>query len=146
MTFEVAAITLGLWILQIGRCDKGRAGWYLPSWLERFLPRKARALRRLNPKIQTNAGDLIHDWASFGKNIMVKVEAVDPARYVIFTGQRGKITWSWTLCWTPEGDGTSRLHVRMRISSFRRTWLLPFVSFCDALLYAAFRRGLSERL
>lgn len=146
MTFRVSAAMLGLWVLQIGRLDKGRAGWYLPRWLERLLPRKARALRRLDPTIQTNAGDKIHDWASFGHDIMVDVQAVDPARYVIFTGARGKTTWSWTLCWSPEGDGKSRLQVRMRVSSFRHTRLLPFVDFFDALLYAAFRRGLTERL
>lgn len=31
------------WIAQLG---KGRAGWYLPRWMERFVPRRRRALRR----------------------------------------------------------------------------------------------------
>lgn len=146
MTFPVAAVLLGLWVLQIGRLDRGRAGWYLPIWLERLLPRKARALRHLDPSIQTNEGDWIHDWASFGRDVMVKIEAVDSARYVVFTGSRGNTSWSWTLAWSPEGDGKSRLHARMRISAFRHTRLLRFMDFCDRLLYVAFFRGLTERL
>ncbi len=145
MTFDAVATVLGLWVLQIGRRDKGRAGWYLPRWLERLLPRKARALRYLDPSIQTEKGQWIHDWASFGKEVFAKVEAVGPS-YVIFTGERGTTTWSWTLSWSPEGDGKSRLHARMRISTFRHTWLLRFMDYADRLLYVAFWRGLTERL
>jgi hypothetical protein len=146
MTFPVTAALLGPWILQIGRRDKGRAGWYLPAWLERLLPCKARALRYLDLSIQTHQGDWIHDWASFGQDIFVKVEAVDPSRYVVFTGRRGKVTWSWTLVWLPEGDNKSRLHARMRISNLRHTRLLRPMDFFDRLLYVAFWHGLTERL
>ena len=38
--------TVWPWLVQLG---KGRAGWYLPRAVERFLPRSRRAARALNP-------------------------------------------------------------------------------------------------
>jgi hypothetical protein len=61
--FTVAAgpATVWPWIVQLG---KKRAGWYLPGVVERFLPRKGRAVREIQPAWQQlQAGDVIPDYA-----------------------------------------------------------------------------------
>ena len=48
------------WLVQLG---KERAGWYLPGWLERAVPRGRRSLRFLDSDFQELApGDEVPDW------------------------------------------------------------------------------------
>lgn len=52
------------WLVQLG---KGRAGWYLPRVIERFLPGSRRAARSLNPAwLRLEAGDVVPDYG--GRN------------------------------------------------------------------------------
>jgi len=48
------------WLVQLG---KQRAGWYLPTSVERLLPRRRRALRHVDPGLLGHrVGDVIPDW------------------------------------------------------------------------------------
>jgi len=48
------------WLDQLG---KSRGGWYMPPWVERFVPPSRRALRHLDTSLQGLAvGDVIPDW------------------------------------------------------------------------------------
>src|ERR1700760_411469 len=62
------------WLVQLG---KGRAGWYLPSSVERFLPRSRRAARTLNPAwLGLQADDVIPDYG--GREATFQVAHISP--------------------------------------------------------------------
>jgi hypothetical protein len=57
------------WLVQLG---KGRAGWYLPCAIERFLPRSRRATWSLNPAwLLLEAGDVIPDYGGRNETFQV---------------------------------------------------------------------------
>src|SRR6188472_3066076 len=48
------------WVEQLG---KGRAGWYLPHTVERFVPRRRRAVRSVEDRwLGLRVGDSVPDW------------------------------------------------------------------------------------
>lgn len=67
------------WINQLG---KDRAGWYLPARAEQFVPRKRRALRRIDESLQhLESGDVIPDWEREERDVRDRYPpGAEPAR------------------------------------------------------------------
>jgi hypothetical protein len=88
--FTVAAPPAAVWpwIVQLGR---KRAGWYLPRAVERFLPRKGRAVRDIYPAWQhLGPGDIVPDYG--GRDASFEVAAVDPPSALVYRSVRGRTT------------------------------------------------------
>lgn len=130
------------WLVQLG---KRRAGWYLPRAVERLVPPRRRALRRLDPALQGLAvGDVIPDWG--GRDATFTVAALDPPHTLLHTSTRGRTRLTWCLHLTPEGTGT-RLHLRLRLAPVRRRWLAEHVGGAfDQATVAGLAAGLRERV
>ena len=93
--FTVAAPPAAVWpwIVQLG---KKRAGWYLPRAVERFLPRKGRAVRDIYPAWQhLGPGDIVSDYG--GRDASLEVAAVDPPSALVYRSVRGRTTMTWSL-------------------------------------------------
>ena len=129
------------WIVQLG---KGRAGWYYPYWLERFLPKKWRGLRYTDPTLQhLQVGDAIGDWS----RATMTVWAIQPSRHLVYNAVTpAGIRFSWALVLEPTSDGT-RLHSRTRVAPVkrRRVWKI-LGGLSDRLLAAGLSRALRDRL
>lgn len=130
------------WLAQLG---KGRAGWYLPTALERLLPPRRRALRRIDPRWSTIAvGDVVPDYGPDGS---FTVAALDPPGAVVFTARRGRLALSWSLTLTAAGPHATRVHLRLRLGPVRHTQLARGLGGAfDLLTIAAMAAGLRERL
>jgi hypothetical protein len=130
------------WIVQLG---KRRAGWYLPRWVEWFMPRRRRGLRRLEPDLQGLAvGDVIPDWG--GPDATFVVLSVDEPHAIVYRSTRGAVNLSWVIALRPEGPGT-RVHLRLRLGPIRRPRLAETVGgLLDLLTIAGLAAGLRERV
>jgi hypothetical protein len=137
------------WIAQLG---KKRAGWYLPRTVERFLPRRGRAVRDIHPAWQQLAvGDIIPDYG--GEDATFEVAAVTQPSALVYRSVRGRVTMTWSLSLTavpvpgsPAGDYT-RVHLRLRLAPVRRRWLAGTAGgFFDFLTIAGMAAGLKERV
>ena len=131
------------WLNQLG---KNRAGWYLPGWLERFVPPRGRALRRIEPSLQCVApGDVIDDWG--GKDATFEIVAHEPPSTIVHRSTRGNLRISWLISVRPLHDQRSRVHLRFRIAGVRRVWLVEtFGELLDLLTVAGLAAGLRERV
>jgi hypothetical protein len=149
--FTVAAGPTAVWpwIIQLG---KKRAGWYLPGVVERFLPRKGRAVRDIQPAWQQlQAGDVIPDYG--GPNATFEVATVKPPSALVYRSVRGRISLTWSLTLIPlpvpgpvAGEHT-RVHLRLRLGPVRRKWLAGTAGeLVDFLTIAGMAAGLKERL
>ena len=99
------------WLVQLG---KARAGWYLPGWAERALPRARRALRVIEPRWQElEVGLRIPDYG--GREAWLEVALIDAPRTLVYRSERhGGALFSWALLLEPlPGPGT-RVHLRFR--------------------------------
>lgn len=75
------------WVVQLGR---ERAGWYLPAWLERLVPRGRRALRHLDPAFQSLAvGDEVPDWGP-GVDPVLRVAEIRPPHALVYVSERAR--------------------------------------------------------
>jgi hypothetical protein len=149
--FTVAAPPAAVWpwMAQLG---KKRAGWYLPRTLERFLPRRGRAVRDIHPAWQhLVAGDIIPDYG--GQNATFEVAAVEPPSVLVYRSVRGRVSMTWSITLiplpvpgSPAGEYT-RVHLRLRLAPVRRKWLADTAGgFIDFLTIAAMAAGLKERV
>jgi hypothetical protein len=131
------------WFVQLG---KQRAGWYLPAWVERFVPPDRRAYRRIEPGLQELAvGDVIPDWG--GRDATFEVAELEPPTTLVHIGTRGAIDLSWAIVVTADGPGTSRVHLRLRLGGVRRERLARVGGgFVDWLTIVGLAAGLRERL
>jgi hypothetical protein len=133
------------WITQLG---KGRAGWYLPRSVERFLPRSRRAARGIRPEWQRlQVGDVVPDYG--GRQATFTVAIVEPPSTLVYRSRRGRarLTWSITLGAPPESAASTRVYLRLRIGPVRRKWLAESVGGAvDLLTIAGLAAGLRERL
>jgi hypothetical protein len=133
------------WITQLG---KGRAGWYLPRHVERFLPPSRRAAREIRPEWQRlQVGDVIPDYG--GRQATFTVAIVEPPSTLVFRSRRGqaRLTWSIMLGAPPDSAASTRVHLRLRIGPVHRTWLAESVGGAvDLLTIAGLAAGLRERL
>jgi hypothetical protein len=130
------------WLVQLG---KGRGGWYLPRTVERWVPPRRRAVRRIVPELQhLDVGETIPDWG--GREATLTLALMDPPRSLVHTSQRGKVTFSWALDLRPVAGGT-RVHSRVRLGPVRRRWLAEYVGGpFDLLTILGLAHGLRERL
>jgi hypothetical protein len=142
--FDVAAGPEDVWpwVVQLG---KGRAGWYLPRAIERFVPHSRRAVREVVPRWQGLAvGDVIPDWG--GADATFEVVELEPARWLVYRSRRGRTELSWSITLTAVPAGT-RMHLRLRLAPVRRVGLAEHVGgLFDALTVAGMAAGLRERI
>jgi hypothetical protein len=131
------------WFVQLG---KKRAGWYLPRGVERLLPPRRRALWRIEPGLQSLAvGDVIPDWG--GSAATFEVAAVDQPSTIVYRSRRGRTNVSWAIVLSPGDGGTTRVHLRLRLSPVRRRRLAEVGGgFVDRLTIAGLAGGLRERV
>lgn len=129
------------WLAQLG---KGRAGWYLPRSVERIVPRRNRALRRIEDRWQhLEVGSVIPD---YGRDATFEVAEIDTPHTIVFRAQRGRISATWAVALAPGSDGT-RVRLRLRLHPVRRRWLAMSIGdFFDAATIAGMAAGLRERL
>jgi len=130
------------WFAQLG---KNRAGWYLPTWVEALLPRRRRALRRIDPALQQlRPGDVIDDWG--GRDATFEIVTHDPPHSLVHRSTRGRLELSWAIHLTADGDGT-RVHLRLRLAGVRRRrWAEYGGGLLDLLTVAGLAAGLRERV
>jgi hypothetical protein len=130
------------WFAQLG---KRRAGWYLPRWIERVVPRARRALRRIDPALQGLAvGDVIPDWG--GRDETFTVAIIDAPHALVHRSRRGHTELSWAIVLTASGTST-RVHLRLRLAPVRRPWLADtFGGLVDLATVAGLAAGLRERV
>jgi hypothetical protein len=131
------------WIVQLG---KDRAGWYLPRAAEQFVPRRRRALRHIDPRLQTlEVGQVIPDWG--GPRATFEVAVLVPPTVVVYRSARGTMNVSWAIIIAPAGTAFARLHLRLRLGPIRRPWLASTGGdLLDLLTIAGLAAGLRERV
>lgn len=141
-TLEASPSTVWPWLVQIG---KGRAGWYLPQAVERFVPRGRRAARRLDPRFSSlDVGQVIADWG--GRDATLTVVEVSAPSSLVFASRRGGSSFSWSLALSDLGDRT-RVQSRVRIGPVRRRRLAEHGGgLIDAATITGLAQGLRERL
>ena len=146
--FTVAAAPPAVWpwLVQLG---KDRAGWYLPRNVERLLPARRRALRRIDPAFQgLRDGDVIPDYG--GADETFEVVTIRPPDELVYRSQRRRlgVSWAITLAET-EVAGTlgTRVHLRLRLGPVRRIGLARVGGgLVDLVTIAGMAAGLRERL
>lgn len=120
-TYPVPAADVWPWLVQLG---KGRAGWYLPSAVERLVPPSRRALWHLDPRYQDLAvGDVVDDWGHGQPTFSVAVLA--PPHALVYRTSRPRrratrpdLEASWALVCQDRASGGCRLHLRLRADQF----------------------------
>jgi hypothetical protein len=150
-TVPAAPAAVWPWIEQLG---KKRAGWYLPRAVERFLPRKGRAVRDIEPAWQRlSVGDIVPDYG--GQHASFEVAAAEPPSSLVYRSVRGRMTMTWSITLLPvpvpvpdaAGVEHTRVHLRLRLAPVRRKWLAETAGGCiDLLTIAGLAAGLKERL
>jgi len=154
------------WLVQLG---KERAGWYLPGWLERAVPRGRRSLRYLDTDFQDLApGDEVPDWGPGEPRLRAMI--VDPPHALVYLTARDRqdgyrwpesgppyqdsvLVASWALILSPAaapgGAAGTRLHLRLRINRVgkRAPWLAGRLGgLIDEATVRPLFAGLAERL
>ena len=141
------AVQVWPWLVQLG---KGRGGWYLTRSVERFIPPRRRALRRLDARWQNlRVSDRIPDYGAGDPEFEVAV--LEPPQTLVFTStrrtRRGQIQVSWALVLDDQPGGSSRLQLRLRLAGLHRPGLMGLVGgWFDDLTCRAMVAGLRERL
>lgn len=131
------------WIVQLG---KARAGWYLPRRIERFVPPRRRAARRLDARhLELEVGSVIPDYG--GRDASFTVARIDAPHSLVYTSTRGRADMSWAITLSTPEPGRTRLHFRLRITGLRRPGLARRLGGgFDAATIAGLAAGLRERL
>jgi len=134
--------TVWPWIVQLG---KWRAGWYLPTRVERLVPRRRRAAMTIVDRWQHLApGDVIPDYG--GRDATFTVAEIDAPHVLVYRSKRGRTALSWSITLRAAGPDT-RVLLRLRLGPVRRVWLAESVGeWFDALTIAGMAAGLRERL
>ncbi|GAA2744383.1 hypothetical protein GCM10009868_21820 [Terrabacter aerolatus] len=131
------------WLVQLGR---RRAGWYLPRFVERVVPRSRRALRSIDPALQRlSVGQVIPDWG--GAEATFTVAELEPAAHLLFTSTRGHMELTWCLRLRSDAPGLTRIHLRLRLGPVRhRRTASGLGGLVDLVTVAGLAAGLEERL
>jgi hypothetical protein len=142
--FDLAAppVAVWPWFAQLG---KNRSGWYLPRWVERVLPPRRRALRRIEESLRhPRPGDVIDDWGGAGATFEIVTH--DPSHTLVHRSTRGAMRPSWAITLRPARTGT-RVHLRLRIAGVRHRRLVEYGGgLLDLLTIAGLAAGLRERI
>jgi len=131
------------WFAQLG---KNRSGWYLPRWIETIIPPRRRALRHLDPALQNlEPGDVIDDWG--GRDATFEIVTHDAPHVLVHRSARGDLRLSWAILLRPAPGGSTRVHLRLRVSGVRRRRLAEYGGgFFDLFTVAGLAAGLRERV
>ena len=133
------------WLVQLG---KGRAGWYLPRGVERFVPARRRAARRIQPRWQhLQVGDIIPDYG--GKHETFHVAHIQAPTSIVYASQRGATSVTWSISLHPDQAtaGHTRVSFRLRMAPVKHRWLAETAGeYLDAVTIAGMAAGLRERL
>lgn len=130
------------WFVQLG---KGRAGWYFPRSIERFIPPARRGLRTIEDRFQALAvADVIPDWG--GRDATFTVAVIDPPGTLVHRSVRGRVELSWAITLTSTAAG-SRTHLRLRLGDVKHVSIARTAGEAlDLLSIAGLAQGLRERL
>jgi uncharacterized protein YndB with AHSA1/START domain len=144
-TISAPADAVWPWLLQLG---KHRAGWYMPCAIERLLPRRRRALRRLEDRWQgLKVGDRVPDYG--GRNAHLEVARIEPPQLLLYRDQRRGAPFTWAISLTPRDDNQTdirlRFRGRLRSAGLKRWILIEAGHAVDALSGELMLRGLEER-
>jgi len=134
------------WLVQLG---KRRAGWYLPSSIERLLPPSRRAARSIDDRWQhLHVGDVIPDYG--GRNETFQVAEIQRSSTLVYRSRRGATDVTWSLTLEPEptaATGATRIFLRLRLAPVRHRWLAVTAGeLLDLLTVAGLAAGLRERV
>lgn len=132
------------WLVQLG---KRRAGWYLPTSVERLVPPSRRALRRVDPSLlEHRVGDVIPDWG--GAEATFTLAAIEEPELLLYTSRRGRTDLTWCLRLTQlAGEPATRVHLRLRLGPVGHRRLVEIGGgLFDALTIAGLASGLRERV
>lgn len=131
------------WFVQLG---KRRAGWYLPRVVEHVVPRGRRALRYIDPGLQSLAvGDLVPDWG--GKAATFEVATLERPSTLVYRSRRGTMNVSWAIVIRPAPGRSTRVHLRLRLAPVRRRRLAELGGgLVDWLTVVGLAAGLRERV
>ena len=142
-TISAAPDEVWPWLVQLG---KGRAGWYLPRRVERFLPPARRAVRHVDTRWQDlEPGDVIPDYG--GRDETFTVNHIDSPQVIVYTSERGRSHISWAILLAPVGHGRTRVRLRLRVGPTTHKWLVETGGeLIDRLTTAGMAAGLEERL
>ncbi|MBA3745327.1 hypothetical protein [Sporichthya sp.] len=133
------------WLVQLG---KGRAGWYFPSWFERLLPPKNRAIRMIDPRWQgLTVGDMVPD---YGKDETLALVSRDPDT-LVYESWRKHMQVTWVLMLRPvrarDGREGTRVHLRLRLGPVKHPRLVGiYGDLFDYLTILGMAAGLRERV
>lgn len=130
------------WLVQLG---KGRAGWYLPASIERFVPKSHRAIRHLDPRwTHLEVGDVVPDYG--GPNATLEVALMDAPHSLVYRSARGRTQLSWAITLVPHTSYT-RVLMRLRLGPVPAKRAVDLAGeLVDAAAVAALAVGLRERL
>ena len=132
------------WIEQLG---KRRAGWYLTRRIELFLPRRGRALRKIEPAyLGLKPGDVIPDYG--GRDETFEVVSIERPNVLVYKSQRGRASATWSIVLrSGASDDETRVLLRLRMGPIKRVWLARSAGdLLDLLTIAGMAAGLGERL
>jgi hypothetical protein len=133
------------WIVQLG---KDRAGWYLPAAVERLLPTRFRAARRIHPQWQHLAvGERVPDYGS--RDEWLEAVTIEAPTTLVYRSERRGTTFTWSLLLNESADG-STIHLRFRGELRSRGWrqrcIIALANVADWSTSAPMLVGLRERL
>jgi hypothetical protein len=135
------------WLVQLG---KRRAGWYLPSRVERLLvPPGRRGATALEPRWQgLGAGDRVPDYG--GRDEELEVASIDPPHALVYRSERRNAVFSWALLLRPAGPGATIVHLRFRgrikSTGWRRRIVIGGGELFDRVTAELMLAGLAERV
>jgi hypothetical protein len=158
LDFAASPAQLWPWLVQLG---KGRGGWYLPRRVERFLPARRRAARRILPQFQQVAlGDETPDWGP--GDPVFRLVVVRPEKALVYLSLRdrgdrhrwpsdgrrgpGVLAFSWALVLDGDEHRTT-LDVRLRVAGAGGGRVVRALGgLIDWVTIALLNRGLRERV
>jgi hypothetical protein len=142
------------WVEQLG---KDRAGWYLPHGVELLVPRRRRALRRVESRwLGLAPGDVVPDWGPGDPTF--EVLEIEPPHHLVYWSERPRrarrgvprppLRLTWALVLSPAGPRRSHLDLRLRLDLGKPAG--PVATYgggaVDLLTVWLMGRGLRERL
>ncbi len=131
------------WVVQLG---KRRAGWYFPRAVERFVPRRRRGLRTIDPDLlELAVGDVVPDWG--GADATFTVLELVVGSHLLYGSTRGHTRLTWCLRLSAVGATRTRMHLRLRLAPVRHPVVADRVGgLFDQLTVVGLAAGLRERV